>query len=153
MPRVHDLTDEMLAFWVERHLCTVTTLRADGRPHVVPLGVALDGGLDEPRERGSEAWEPGPDRLERDPLASPDRHRRAVPEPVRGAVDHDRVARDRDGTVVEEEPARLRGPQVPTAYDVLDAAEQVELPGGQRGRLRHRRGHGGVDAQHDSPVL
>ena len=42
MPRVHDLTDEMLAFWTERHLCTVTTLRADGRPHVVPLGVALD---------------------------------------------------------------------------------------------------------------
>ena len=42
MPRVHDLTPEMLAFWVERHLCTVTTLRADGRPHVVPLGVALD---------------------------------------------------------------------------------------------------------------
>ena len=42
MPRVHDLTDEMLAFWAERHLCTVTTLRADGRPHVVPLGVALD---------------------------------------------------------------------------------------------------------------
>jgi PPOX class probable F420-dependent enzyme len=42
MPRVHDLTDEMLAFWVERHLCTVTTLRADGRPHVVPLGVVVD---------------------------------------------------------------------------------------------------------------
>jgi PPOX class probable F420-dependent enzyme len=42
MPRVHDLTDEMLAFWAERHLCTVTTLRADGRPHVVPLGVVLD---------------------------------------------------------------------------------------------------------------
>ena len=42
MPRVHDLTDEMLAFWAERHLCTVTTLMPDGRPHVVPLGVALD---------------------------------------------------------------------------------------------------------------
>jgi PPOX class probable F420-dependent enzyme len=42
MPRVHDLTDEMLAFWAERHLCTVTTLHPDGRPHVVPLGVALD---------------------------------------------------------------------------------------------------------------
>jgi PPOX class probable F420-dependent enzyme len=32
----------MVAFWRERHLCTVTTLRADGSPHVVPLGVALD---------------------------------------------------------------------------------------------------------------
>ena len=33
---------ELLAFWTERHLCTLTTLRADGRPHVVPVGVALD---------------------------------------------------------------------------------------------------------------
>lgn len=34
--------DDLLAFWTERHLCTLTTLRADGRPHVVPVGVALD---------------------------------------------------------------------------------------------------------------
>jgi F420H(2)-dependent biliverdin reductase len=40
--RVRDLTPEMVAFWQERHLCTVTTLRADGSPHVVPLGVVLD---------------------------------------------------------------------------------------------------------------
>lgn len=32
----------LLAFWTERHLCTLTTLRADGRPHVTPVGVALD---------------------------------------------------------------------------------------------------------------
>ena len=42
MPRVRDLTEDMVAFWRERHLCTVTTLRGDGSPHVVPLGVALD---------------------------------------------------------------------------------------------------------------
>ena len=42
MPRVHDLTDELVAFWRERHLCTVTTLRSDGTPHVVPMGVVLD---------------------------------------------------------------------------------------------------------------
>ena len=29
-------------FWTERHLCTLTTLRRDGRPHVTPVGVALD---------------------------------------------------------------------------------------------------------------
>jgi PPOX class probable F420-dependent enzyme len=29
-------------FWVERHLCTLTTLRADGSPHVVPVGATLD---------------------------------------------------------------------------------------------------------------
>jgi F420H(2)-dependent biliverdin reductase len=32
----------LLDFWAERHLCTLTTLRADGTPHVVPVGVALD---------------------------------------------------------------------------------------------------------------
>ena len=42
MPRVHDLTYELVAFWRERHLCTATTLRADGTPHVVPMGVVLD---------------------------------------------------------------------------------------------------------------
>jgi PPOX class probable F420-dependent enzyme len=29
-------------FWTERHLCTLSTVRPDGRPHVVPVGVALD---------------------------------------------------------------------------------------------------------------
>jgi PPOX class probable F420-dependent enzyme len=32
----------LLAFWTERHLCTLTTLRADGTPHVVPVGATLD---------------------------------------------------------------------------------------------------------------
>jgi F420H(2)-dependent biliverdin reductase len=30
------------AFWAERHLCTLTTLRADGSPHVVAVGATLD---------------------------------------------------------------------------------------------------------------
>lgn len=29
-------------FWRERHLCTLTTLRRDGTPHVVPVGVTVD---------------------------------------------------------------------------------------------------------------
>ncbi|MDI2130810.1 pyridoxamine 5'-phosphate oxidase family protein [Yinghuangia seranimata] len=37
------LDDEAyLAFWREYHLCTLTTLRADGTPHVVPVGVTFD---------------------------------------------------------------------------------------------------------------
>jgi PPOX class probable F420-dependent enzyme len=36
------LSDDLVAFWAERHLCTVTSLRADGSPHVVPMGVVLD---------------------------------------------------------------------------------------------------------------
>jgi F420H(2)-dependent biliverdin reductase len=29
-------------FWAERHLCTLTTLRPDGSPHVVAVGATLD---------------------------------------------------------------------------------------------------------------
>ncbi|MCP3755329.1 pyridoxamine 5'-phosphate oxidase family protein [Streptomyces sp. TBY4] len=35
-------TPEFLAFWRERHLCTLTTQRPDGSPHVVPVGVTYD---------------------------------------------------------------------------------------------------------------
>ncbi|MFE6282573.1 pyridoxamine 5'-phosphate oxidase family protein [Streptomyces sp. NPDC057877] len=31
-----------LSFWLERHLCTLTTPRPDGTPHVVPVGVTYD---------------------------------------------------------------------------------------------------------------
>lgn len=37
-----DLGPGLVAFWRERHLCTVTTLRADGSPHVIPMGIVLD---------------------------------------------------------------------------------------------------------------
>ena len=36
------LSPAMAGFWTERHLCTLTTLRSDGSPHVVPVGVVLD---------------------------------------------------------------------------------------------------------------
>jgi F420H(2)-dependent biliverdin reductase len=32
----------LLDFWTERHLCSLSTVRSDGRPHVVPVGVVLD---------------------------------------------------------------------------------------------------------------
>jgi PPOX class probable F420-dependent enzyme len=41
----HDITalgDEVLAFLAERHLATLTTLRADGSPHVVAVGFGYD---------------------------------------------------------------------------------------------------------------
>lgn len=37
-----DFPDPLLEFWTERHLCSLTTIRPDGRPHVVPVGAALD---------------------------------------------------------------------------------------------------------------
>ena len=36
------IPEPLRAFWTERHLCTLTTLRPDGRPHVVPVGAAID---------------------------------------------------------------------------------------------------------------
>lgn len=39
---VSRLPDEVLGFLCERHLATLTTLRADGSPHVVPVGFSFD---------------------------------------------------------------------------------------------------------------
>ncbi len=39
-------SERFLEFWRERHLCTVTTLRPDGTPHVVPMGFVIDPGTD-----------------------------------------------------------------------------------------------------------
>lgn len=36
------LTDDALAFLTERHLAMLTTLRADGSPHVVAVGFTFD---------------------------------------------------------------------------------------------------------------
>jgi F420H(2)-dependent biliverdin reductase len=38
----HDPGPGALEFLTERHLATLTTLRADGTPHVVPVGVTYD---------------------------------------------------------------------------------------------------------------
>jgi PPOX class probable F420-dependent enzyme len=42
---VIDLTargQEFLDFWTERHLCTLSTVRPGGTPHVIPVGVTID---------------------------------------------------------------------------------------------------------------
>ena len=38
----HHLPEAVLAFLGERHLATLTTLRPDGSPHVVPVGCSYD---------------------------------------------------------------------------------------------------------------
>ena len=42
MTPMKDLSAEMLSFLRERHMATLTTLRADGSPHVVPVGFSYD---------------------------------------------------------------------------------------------------------------
>ncbi|MFJ2112024.1 MULTISPECIES: pyridoxamine 5'-phosphate oxidase family protein [unclassified Streptomyces] len=39
---VRDPDPDFLAFWREYHICTLTTQRRDGSPHVVPVGVTYD---------------------------------------------------------------------------------------------------------------
>ncbi|MGY1807308.1 PPOX class F420-dependent oxidoreductase [Blastococcus sp. SYSU D00669] len=41
---LHHLSPDLLTFLTERHLATLTTLRADGTPHVVPVGFTFDAG-------------------------------------------------------------------------------------------------------------
>jgi PPOX class probable F420-dependent enzyme len=38
----NQLPDQVLAFLEERHLASLTTMRADGSPHVVPVGFSWD---------------------------------------------------------------------------------------------------------------
>ncbi|ROR46808.1 PPOX class probable F420-dependent enzyme [Kitasatospora cineracea] len=39
---IRNLDPAYLAFWREYQLCTLTTLRPDGTPHVVPVGATFD---------------------------------------------------------------------------------------------------------------
>jgi len=38
----HDLPEPVLTFLTDRHLATLTTLRGNGSPHVVPVGFTFD---------------------------------------------------------------------------------------------------------------
>jgi PPOX class probable F420-dependent enzyme len=40
--RIDPAAPALAEFWAERHLCTLTTLSADGSPHVVAVGATLD---------------------------------------------------------------------------------------------------------------
>ena len=42
MKTAKDITPEMLAFLREYHLASLTTMRPDGSPHVVPVGFSYD---------------------------------------------------------------------------------------------------------------
>lgn len=44
-----NITPEMIAFLTERHLASLTTLRKDGSPHVVPVGFSFDASCNEVR--------------------------------------------------------------------------------------------------------
>jgi F420H(2)-dependent biliverdin reductase len=40
--RSYDLAGDHLEFWREKHHCSVTSLKRDGSPHVVPMGIVVD---------------------------------------------------------------------------------------------------------------
>ncbi len=37
-----DVGDDFRRFWAEQHLCTLTTLRPNGTPHVTPVGAVIN---------------------------------------------------------------------------------------------------------------
>ncbi|GAA4908683.1 pyridoxamine 5'-phosphate oxidase family protein [Streptomyces coeruleoprunus] len=39
---LRDPDESYVSFWRERHMCTLTTIRPDGTPHVVAVGVTFD---------------------------------------------------------------------------------------------------------------
>jgi PPOX class probable F420-dependent enzyme len=41
-PDLRSASPEFVGFWTERRLATLVTLRRDGSPHAVPVGVTLD---------------------------------------------------------------------------------------------------------------
>ncbi|MBU3703948.1 MAG: TIGR03618 family F420-dependent PPOX class oxidoreductase [Ilumatobacteraceae bacterium] len=47
--RPFDVSPALAAFLAERHLASLTTLRADGSPHVVPVGFSFDAASGEVR--------------------------------------------------------------------------------------------------------
>ena len=47
--RPFDVAPALAAFLAERHLASLTTLRADGSPHVVPVGFSFDAASGEVR--------------------------------------------------------------------------------------------------------
>ena len=47
--RPSEISDALAAFLAERHLASLTTLRADGSPHVVPVGFSFDATAGEVR--------------------------------------------------------------------------------------------------------
>lgn len=44
-----NITPDMIVFLTERHLASLTTLRKDGSPHVVPVGFSFDASCNEVR--------------------------------------------------------------------------------------------------------
>ncbi|MET0838862.1 MAG: PPOX class F420-dependent oxidoreductase [Marmoricola sp.] len=42
MSRSYELAGDHLEFWREKHHCSVTSLKPDGSPHVVPMGIVVD---------------------------------------------------------------------------------------------------------------
>ncbi|MFJ5234384.1 pyridoxamine 5'-phosphate oxidase family protein [Kitasatospora sp. NPDC088391] len=62
---LHHLDPAYLDFWRERHICTLTTLRPDGTPHVVPVGATYD-----PETRTARVISSGESRKVRNVLAA-----------------------------------------------------------------------------------
>jgi PPOX class probable F420-dependent enzyme len=118
----NDLSEVVLAFLRERHLGSLTSQRADGSPHVVPVGFAFD-----PDERVVRVISAGGSQK----VANADRpgRRAAVCQvdgrrwltlegPVRVQREHDQVARAEAAYEVRYQAPRERSDRVAIVIDV-----------------------------------
>lgn len=112
-----DLPDDVLAFLTERHLATLTTLRPDGSPHVVPVGFTY-----EPEARLVRVITFAPSKKARNLVASPG-SRAAVSQ-----VDGGRWLTLEGTAVVTDDPARV-------AEAVARYAERYRQPGERDDRV------------------
>ena len=109
-----DLPAEVLDFLAERHLATLTTLRPDGTPHVVPVGFTFD------RDAGLvRVITDGASRKARNVAA-------AVDHPVRGRAVVSQV--DRGRWLSLEGPARVTDDPARVAEAVRRYAERYRTP-------------------------
>lgn len=111
------LPDEVLAFLVERHLASLTTLRPDGSPHVVAVGFTFD-----PTTRLARVITFAPSRKARNLVAAPGS--RAVVCQVDGA----RWLSLEGTALVSDDPARV-------AEAVRRYAERYRQPGDRPDRV------------------
>jgi len=115
-----ELSDEALAFLTDRHLATLTTLRRDGSPHVVPVGFTWDAatGIARVITSGTSQKARNAERRGRAVVCQVEgRHWLSLEGPSRVLTDADSVA-----DAVERYAVRYRQPRVNPARVVIEIA-------------------------------
>lgn len=126
------LPDPVLAFLAERHLATLTTLRPDGSPHVVPVGFTYDAATRVARVitsgdsvKARNAGRPGA-------VAAVCQHDRArwltLSGPIRVETDRESVREAEERYAARYRPPRVNPKRVVLIMDVVGVLGSVGSP-------------------------